>query len=499
MKLSNKLKISFAVITVVPVFLVVLASYGIVKIKTKQVQNEYGVEVTMGNLLNPVELASKIWAPSVEYIEQLYSTVGGVLGDELFLSFIDSGLEKKNAFLVIKENSECVYGMHHIDADFFEKLSSISMESIAESGVYLGGDEQVVVKVMDVTEDAYYPITAYIVVKLKDLIPHTRRLIADTLIAILVVLVFISSIFIAWIRKETIKPINRLRLATENIKKGNLDFDIEVKGKDEIAELCRDFNNMKQRLKENAEEKIQRDIESRELISNISHDLKTPITSIKGYVEGIMDGVVDSKEKLDKYIKTIYNKACDMDRLIDELSFYSKIDSNKLPYNFTVININEYFEDCVDDLSAELESEGFGFTYDNRIVENAYTVADAEQLKRVINNIVSNSVKYMDDKRNKLLAIKLYEDDEWIHISIEDNGSGIPEKDLPNIFNRFYRADSSRNSSRGGSGIGLSIVQKIIEDHGGKINASSIYGEGTTMTIDLIKYVKKTPEIARIS
>ena len=118
------------------------------------------------------------------------------------------------------------------------------------------------------------------------------------------------------------------------------------------------YEEMRLRLKESQEEKLQYDKESKELISNISHDLKTPITAIKGYVEGIQDGVASSPEKLDKYIRTIYNKANDMDRLIDELTFYSKIDTNKIPYNFSKINVAEYFGDCVEEVGLDMETRG---------------------------------------------------------------------------------------------------------------------------------------------
>ena len=123
---------------------------------------------------------------------------------------------------------------------------------------------------------------------------------------------------------------------------------------DEIGMLCRDFEEMRLRLKGVIGGELQYDKESKELISNISHDLKTPITAIKGYVEGIQDGVASSPEKLDKYIKTIYNKANDMDRLIDELTFYSKIDTNKIPYNYTKINVAEYFGDCLEDVGLDM-------------------------------------------------------------------------------------------------------------------------------------------------
>ena len=159
---------------------------------------------------------------------------------------------------------------------------------------------------------------------------------------------------------------------------------------------------MRLRLKANAEEKVAFDRENKELISNISHDLKTPITAIKGYVEGIMDGVADYPERMDRYIKTIYNKANEMDLLINELTLYSKIDTNRIPYNFTTISAKGYFGDCGEDLHMELESKGIEFTYCNTMEEDCKVIVDPEQLRRVINNIVSNSLKYMDKPKRKV-------------------------------------------------------------------------------------------------
>ena len=139
-----------------------------------------------------------------------------------------------------------------------------------------------------------------------------------------------------------------------------------------------------------------------------------------------------------------------------------------------------------------------GLSFDNRIVETASVVADPEKLKRVINNIINNSVKYMD-KDLKLISIRLREDEEWVNIVIEDNGCGIPREDIANIFDRFYRVDASRNTEKGGSGIGLSIVRKIIEDHGGMVEASSIPGQSTKITIKLRKYIEQKPEVKKLS
>ena len=318
------------------------------------------------------------------------------------------------------------------------------------------------------------------------IVPEFRSFLYDMASIIIVILVVTAAILMLWIYAGISVPLNKLRNATHKIAEGNLNFTMEVTGEDEISDLCRDFEEMRKRLLESTEQKLEYDQESKELISNISHDLKTPLTAIKGYVEGIMDGVADTPEKMDRYIRTIYNKTNDMDRLINELTFYSKIDANRIPYTFNKINVKNYFEDCVEEMGIELESKGFAFSYKNEVDDSVEVIADAEQIKRVINNIVSNSVKYMD-KSDPRIDIRVKDVGDFVQIEIEDNGRGIGTKELPNIFERFYRADASRHSA-GGSGIGLSIVKKIIEDHGGKIWASSTLGKGTVMYFVLRKY-----------
>ncbi|MGI6019410.1 MAG: sensor histidine kinase [Marvinbryantia sp.] len=318
------------------------------------------------------------------------------------------------------------------------------------------------------------------------MIPEIRMFLKDMGIAAILILVLTAVLLMAWIYTGINVPLMKLRKATHNIAEGNLDFTLEVTGEDEISDLCRDFEEMRLRLRESTEEKMEYDRENKELISNISHDLKTPITAIKGYVEGIMDGVANTPEKMDRYIRTIYNKANDMDRLINELTFYSKIDTNRIPYTFNKINVANYFEDCFEEVGLDLESKGINFSYSNFVDKNVEVIADTEQMKRVINNIVGNSVKYMDKQLGRI-DIRVKDVGDFVQVEIEDNGKGIGAKELPYIFDRFYRTDASRNSSMGGSGIGLSIVRKIVEDHGGKIWASSKAGEGTIMYFVLRK------------
>ena len=176
-----------------------------------------------------------------------------------------------------------------------------------------------------------------------------------------------------------------------------------------------------------------------------------------------------------------------MDTLINELTLYTKYDTNRIPYNFAKIGVGEYFDDCVAEIVVDLEEKGIGLAYNNYVEDDVIIIVDPEQLRRVINNIISNSVKYMD-RQEGFVNIRIKDVGEFVQVEIEDNGKGIEQKSLPYIFDRFYRADASRNSATGGSGIGLSIVKKIIEDHGGKIWVTSKEGEGTTMYFVIHKF-----------
>ena len=356
-----------------------------------------------------------------------------------------------------------------------------------DGGLFISKPENFLIKQGDFTTENGEQGSFFIMTCLEGLAPKFRGIIIQVILAIIGVLIFSSSLISAFMYTEFIRPVQLLKEGTDRIKEGNLDVDVEIMNRDEIGELCDSFNEMRRKLKELIDARLRYERENRELISNISHDLKTPITAIKGYVEGIMDGVADSPEKMERYIKTIYNKANDMDVLINELSIYSKIDSNVIPYNFAKIDIDMYFADCIEELSVDMEQKGIVLNYINYCKPHLLVAADAEQIKRVINNIVINAMKY-NDKEKGCINIRLREEGMFVQVEIEDNGQGISENDLPHIFDRLYRADASRNSSKGGSGLGLSIAKKIIDEHGGKIWATSRPGSGTTIYFTLRKY-----------
>lgn len=318
-----------------------------------------------------------------------------------------------------------------------------------------------------------------------------RPLFIQVFLMLIMVLILVSMGLTTWINQSVFSHIRRLEKAMSCIEKGNFDYALptdDIQG--EIGELFKSYEAMRLKLKETSEDKVHDEQQSKELISNITHDLKTPITAIKGYVEGIIDGVADTEEKREKYIRTIYTKAIEMDKLINELTYYSRVDSNKIPYSFNRIKVADFFDDCVEEVGLDLENKNIELNYTNLLNHDTLIIADPEQLRKVINNIIGNSIKYMD-KSHGIIDIRLLDEVDSVRVEIEDNGKGIGAKDLSKIFDRFYRTDSSRNSAQGGSGIGLSIVKKIIEDHGGYIWATSKEGEGTCMHFVIRKYIEQ--------
>ncbi|MBP5266931.1 MAG: GHKL domain-containing protein, partial [Lachnospiraceae bacterium] len=166
---------------------------------------------------------------------------------------------------------------------------------------------------------------------------------------------------------------------------------------------------------------------------------------------------------------------------------YSKIDTNRIPYDFQHIPVKGFFDDCTDELTVDLENQGASLSYYCSVDPEEEMIADPEQLMRVIHNIISNALKYHGEMPLQI-NFRVKDVGDFIQIEIEDNGMGISAQDLPHIFDRMFRSDASRNSAVGGSGIGLSIVKKIIEDHGGQIWATSKEHVGTVIYFVLHKY-----------
>jgi len=304
------------------------------------------------------------------------------------------------------------------------------------------------------------------------------------LITFIAVNLFMSYLF----SKRIIKPLSLLKTAVGDISKGDLSLEIIEVGDQEIKDLCADFEKMRIQLKDSISLKKKYDDNRTMLVSSISHDLKTPITSIKGYVKGVLDGVANTPEKQERYLKTVYSKAEQMDVMINDLLLYSKLDLSQLPFNFEKTDIIDYFNYCIHESAIELEKSNIAISLKSDLKASRYVKIDRERLMRVILNIFDNARKYMDKEQGEI-TILLRETNSSIIIEIRDNGSGIDDSDVNKIFDRFYRADSARSEANG-SGLGLAIAKQIVEGHKGKIWAVSHENMGTSILISLGKILE---------
>ncbi|MFS0726394.1 ATP-binding protein [Paenibacillus sp. 1P07SE] len=286
-----------------------------------------------------------------------------------------------------------------------------------------------------------------------------------------------------WFSRTVITPVSRLREAAVRIREGDLSRGIPEEGEGEVRELSRTLELMRIKLKESIDLQRKYDENRSFLVSSISHDLKTPMTSIKGYIEGIMDGVAQTPDKLQQYLETARSKAILVNAMIDDLLLYSKLDLNQLPYHMERTDLLAYFEDCILDHQYEYEQAGKRLKLQSELARSVTVRIDRERMKRVVQNILDNAKNYIQQGEGEVV-IMLRETPATAIIEIRDNGQGIPEEDLPHIFERFYRADPSRNRMDG-SGLGLAIAKQIVEDHEGKIWARSTVGQGTRMMISL--------------
>ena len=484
MNLKKRPTVTFITLTFLPIILTALTFLFLCGMVAYSGDNtEFWQEFSLESASEITELAEETY---YEIEAQLKKDPDRFI-NQTHLEEVNTCLAEESSYLIIRKGKNIFYcGSNEKEESLIKKLPPYGAgHGEIEAGIYFRKLNKVV-KQFDFEVTDGEVCTLFVVTNVKSVV--SSGFVNRIFFLVVLVLVFTSVALTKWINKGVFYPIRQLTHAMSCIAKGNFDYALQIEENNgEIEQLYKSYEDMRLKLKEASEEKIQNETQNRELISNITHDLKTPITSIKGYVEGIIDGVADTPEKMNRYIKTIYTKANEMDRLINELTYYSGIDSNRIPYHFHCINVTEYFNDCVEDVGLDLESKNITLNYSNLLSPETKIIVDPEQLKKVINNIVGNSIKYIDKEKGEI-EIRLLDEVDSIRVEIEDNGKGIEAKDLPNIFERFYRTDASRNSSKGGSGIGLSIVKKIIEDHGGYIWATSKMGEGTCMHFVIRKY-----------
>ena len=290
-------------------------------------------------------------------------------------------------------------------------------------------------------------------------------------------LVILIGLFTWYISRSILKPLNELNAAAEHITQGNLDYTITVRQQDELGRFCHTFNVMQEKLKQSLSEQAAAEKSRRELIAGISHDLRTPIASIKGYVEGLQDGVVKDKKMFDRYLAVIKDKSEQLDRQIDDLFQYSRLELGRLEVDLRPENSLYLLEEQARRLELDFDNAHVSFLLEKPVPAVLIQV-DRRQIARVIDNLVENARRSVTTSGQ--ITMRAFLEEEHLVVAITDNGSGIVKEDLPHIFELFYRGEKSRSRDYGGTGLGLAICKHIVEAHRGKIWATGTLGEGST-------------------
>lgn len=406
-------------------------------------------------------------------------------------------LAEYGTLLVVAKQGKALYMSPELEQDQAGVADMLAQQSrdgaSSATSVELGGRryslEREAVTFADRSEGALYRLA-----DANDAYRFFHRFIPFTLLMLLAVLALTNGLLTYAVSRSIIRPLQALQRAAEQIKEGNLGQAVRLGRKDEIGALGDAFEEMRGRLQESVRLRDQYETNRKELLANVSHDLKTPIMAIKGCVEGIRDGVADTEEKRERYIAMIASKADEMDRQIDELFLFSKLDLRRLPFTFAKVDLVRYLRDYAEELELDASRRGVTAAFENAAPGGddgaLFVNADGEKLHRALANIADNSLKYMH-RADGRITIRLEERGGEAVVSIRDNGPGIEQAALPHIFERFYRAEQSRNTQTGGSGLGLAIVRQIVAEHGGRVWAESEQGAGTTIYVAL---PKATPE-----
>jgi signal transduction histidine kinase len=408
--------------------------------------------------------------------------------DKEYLSSLTSQLDQKSVGILIRKDDGLLYA-----SDLVNNLKNKELPKFGNEGyspnAWIGGHPYTLRQ-----HDFYFADGGEGSILLLDsegqFTQFARRFFPLIFIGLILIVIFTNAILSYFMARRILKPIHQLSSAAVKISEGQFDFQIKPASKDELGKLVKSFDEMRGKLADATKLREQYENNRKELIANISHDLKTPITSIRGYVEGIKDGVANTEEKLNRYLDTIHVKAKHMDHLIDELFLFSKLDVESIPFHYENVALKSFLEDYLEEMGPELKKENVQISFHSNRIHHQNVILDRDKMIRVLNNIIYNSMKYRD-KDVCRIGISLEDQGDKIKVAIQDNGPGVAAEELSDIFNRFYRGDPSRNSKTGGSGLGLAISKQIIKAHGGDVWANSLPGEGLGIYFTLRKQEDK--------
>lgn len=474
MTIKRRLFISNNLMLVIPI-IISLTIAGIIMSATMNILGINGKVESNEQFYHAVEQVRK-------HTEE-WSQTGDIEQIKSDLNTMDTDLFNKNVFLSVYQNGKQHYTMGNaINNSYIESVLTQKGEHYFEmdqTGIYKTDAGTCTVLVVDTnlqnTNKRFWIYSDYYQYLIN---------VGILMAAVIIVIILVTNRFLTRIVfKSIITPLDTLVYGVHQIRDGNLSYRIVYGGKDEFAAVCADFNEMAHRLMDMVNARQKDDENRRELIAGISHDLRTPLTSIKTYVEGIELGMASTPQVQKRYLNTIKNKTKDLEHIISQLFMFSKLDIGEFPLQMETQDIGKWLSDFVKGVLDEYGQKGLEIILVQNI-RNTVVHIDAVQLRNVLINIFENSLKYGSQEQG-IMKVLCQKNSTDVMITLTDNGPGVPEDALDNLFGIFYRCDKARSNSSQGSGLGLAISAKIIELLGGSITASNAPEGGLAITLTL--------------
>lgn len=360
-----------------------------------------------------------------------------------------------------------------------------AIQALGQDGSVIAGDTELYAVTFT---DLDQPYTVYIfsAPAISEIMAVSRTmLVVSGLMTVLMLGIVIGTnrFLTCFVFRKIEQPLDILARGVHQIRDGNLDYRIAYPGQDEFAPVCDDFNDMAVRLQASVALTQRQEMSRKELLVSISHDLRSPLTSIKAYAEGLLDGVARSPEARQRYVQMIQTKSGDIERMVAKLSLFSKMDLGDYPYDPEPLDLAQEIRSLADVVAEEFASQGLTITVAT-LAAPVLVQANPVLLRSILVNILENSLKYKGQAPGQAV-IRSWLQGDRVWITLTDNGPGVPDSALAKLFDIFYRCDPSRSNLISGSGLGLAIAAKAAVRMGGSITAQNVAPHGLQLTIQL--------------
>lgn len=304
-------------------------------------------------------------------------------------------------------------------------------------------------------------------------------IIVTVLVLVIITTIFVTNRFLTkFVFQRIREPLDQISESVKHITEGNLETYLQYDHEDEFKPVCDSINIMQQRLKQSAELTASEIQSRKELFAGISHDLRSPLTSVRAYTEALLDGIIQEPEEQRRYLLKIHEKEMDIERMVEQLFLVSKMELNDFPVHMQNLPLEWAVQKVVNDNPLD------GLSVAVNIDKSMMVMADKSLLQRIVVNILENSYKYRD-KEKAVLQINARHKKDKIYLIFADNGPGVSDEQLPKLFETFYRTDPARKNPSGGNGLGLAVIKKAVERMGGSVMADNLPKGGLSISIEL--------------